>query len=91
MTGSNLFVFENIFSPKMLKVFNEIDFENIEIRLISEGLLELHNAWSDNDRIVVYFNNNIPVHCGKTDKKTINSKWGKGNVWRHELWEVPLS
>ncbi len=86
-----LFVFKNIFSPEMLKVFNKIDFENIERRFISEGLLELHNAWSDNDRIVVYFDNNVPVHCGKTDKKTIISKWGKGHVWRHELWHVPLS
>jgi len=86
-----LFVFKNIFSPEMLKVFNEMDFEKIEIRLISEGLLELHNAWSDNDRIVVYFNKNVPVHFGKIDNETIISKWGKGNVWRHELWQVPLS
>ena len=75
---------------KVLDIF-EMHYKNIGIRLISEGILELHNSWKDDDHVVVYFNNSIPVHFGKIDKRAIISKWGVVHVWMHGLWEVPLS
>ena len=92
-----LYVFKDIFSHKMLKAFKkvldifEMHYKDIGIRLISEGILELHNSWKDDDHVVVYFNNSIPVHFGKIDKRAIISKWGVVHVWMHGLWEVPLS
>lgn len=41
--------------------------------------------------IILYFRGNRTVHAGKishTTKRVI-SKWGKGHLWKHDIFEVP--
>jgi len=92
-----IYVFKDILSPEMLKSFldayerNEKLDSRIEYRLISEGFIDLHKGQNENDIVIVYFNNSNPAHFAKIANNIITSKWGRGNVWRHGLWEVPLS
>lgn len=59
--------------------------------LISKGLIDLHEQQRDEDRVAVYFKDGIPEHFGQIVDNVIMSKWGRGHVWKHGLWEVPHS
>lgn len=41
--------------------------------------------------VVIYFKHNKPVHAGKFSHiyKRVISKWGKGHLWEHDIFEVP--
>ncbi|MDH3353492.1 MAG: hypothetical protein OEL87_03525 [Nanoarchaeota archaeon] len=47
------------------------------------------------DAIAVYFNGHVPTHFGvvvvQGDEILIDSKWGRGNVYRHSPEKVPLA
>lgn len=58
-------------------------------RLVSSEILLLNQSGT----IIVYFEDNKPVHAGKfshANKKVI-SKWGKGHLWKHEIFEIPFT
>lgn len=83
-----------------LGVHNELDFRGFLTKnkdlldsgriasLIKNGLLKQN----DNGLLVIYLNRGLPKHAGilQRDGKLI-SKWGKGHLWEHELWGVPIS
>lgn len=41
--------------------------------------------------VAVYFDGPTPTHAGAVAKGRVTSKWGMGNLWEHEVWEVPSS
>ena len=41
--------------------------------------------------VAIYFSESDLLHAGKYDSGKIVTKWGKGHVWEHGLWEVPTS
>jgi len=52
----------------------------------------LHEGRKSDDQIVVYFDNKNKIkHFGKLVEDRVVSKWGRGLVWKHRLFEVPLS
>jgi len=55
--------------------------------LVTSGLLQP----DENGEIIVYFDEAKPVHAGLMIGDRVRSKWGIGNTWEHELWEVPES
>ncbi|MFQ5906347.1 MAG: hypothetical protein ACE5JA_07220 [bacterium] len=60
-------------------------------RSFAEGFLALHDERKDNDKFVVYLKDDIPKHFGKISGDRVESKWGRGPIWKHVLWEVPLT
>jgi hypothetical protein len=54
-------------------------------RLIADKLLVDHSA----GELAVYFVDVTPRHAGRVVGERIQSKWGIGNLWDHEVWEVP--
>jgi hypothetical protein len=54
-------------------------------RAIQRGVLVKDNA----GQVVIYFRQGRPVHAGIAIGDRIRSKWGIGQQWVHELWEVP--
>jgi hypothetical protein len=57
------------------------------VRLIKDGVL----IRDDDGPVVLYLEDDIPVHAGIVDEGRIQSKWGIGHLWEHDLWEVPRS
>ena len=92
-----VYVFKKFISEQMLISFIEASKRNqtsnipLECLLISKGFIDLHRNQTQFDKIIVYFNDKIAKHFAFIENNLIISKWGKGNVWQHELWEVPLS
>ena len=40
--------------------------------------------------LIIYFKNNEFKHIGKVNSgNRIISKWGRGLLWKHDIWEVP--
>ncbi len=39
--------------------------------------------------IIVYFNSDVPTHAGNMLRERVKSKWGKGLLLEHEIYEVP--
>lgn len=63
----------------------------MEYLLKSRKLLrKSEDRLGDND-IVVYFDNDTPLHAGLWRSGRVISKWGSGqtHVWNHSLFEVP--
>ncbi len=56
-------------------------------KLISENFLTKDK---DGD-IIIYFNEDLPLHGGKINNDRVVSKWGVGLLWNHGVWEVPTS
>jgi len=57
------------------------------VRLIADKLLVEDAA----GELTVYFLDVTPRHAGRVVGGRIQSKWGIGNLWDHEIWEVPAS
>lgn len=56
-----------------------------------EGLTEISLNQIEGDDIVIYSKDGNITHGGKiTEDKRVNSKWGIGNLYNHEVLEVPL-
>lgn len=66
-------------------------FEKIGERLISEGFISLHEDRSPDDQVVVYFQEKHTKHFRKLVDDRVISKWGRGLVWKHRVFEVPIS
>lgn len=65
--------------------------KDLIVRSFAEGFLALHDERKDNDEFVVYLKDDIPKHFGKISGDRVESKWGRGPIWKHGLWEVPLT
>ena len=59
--------------------------------LINNGFLSLHEGFNSGDRVVVYFDGGEVTHFGLIDSGKVKSKWGSGLIWKHELYEVPIT
>lgn len=59
--------------------------------LLDCGFIELHDTKSTDDTVIVYFDNSVAKHFGKIVNSEIISKWGKGLIWKHPVFEVPIS
>jgi len=93
--------FQHIFRSNLprdiLKRFNSLVenspdvFKRIVRLLIHKNALLMHDEKKDGDQVVIYFDKEDPTHFGKIVGNKIESKWGSGCVWLHDLFEVPLS
>ncbi|MCK4829720.1 hypothetical protein KA005_79080, partial [bacterium] len=71
-----------------------LKFSSVFIKhLIQKGILSEIQAEEAKDKdIVVYINIVEPQHAGKIDGQKIISKWGMtGALWKHDIFEVPIS
>jgi len=66
-------------------------FEKIGERLVLEGFISLHEDRSPDDQVVVYFHQKHIKHFGKLVEDRVISKWGRGLIWKHRVFEVPIS
>ncbi len=55
--------------------------------LIRSGYL----APNEQGKIIIYFDDTGPTHAGIINGNRIISKWGIGNLWQHDLWEVTIN
>ena len=67
------------------------DSEFIEFLLNNERLLRTHDDIDINEGIILYFDNQKPVHAGKITNKRVTSKWGTALLFEHKIFEVPIS
>ena len=66
--------------------------EFVEYVLENELLTELGDTSQGAGDLAIYFENNEFRHVGRVNiHNRIISKWGKGLLWEHEIWEVPVS
>lgn len=65
--------------------------EFIEFLLINEKLFQIGDDININEGIIIYFDNQKPVHAGKVANKRVTSKWGTGLLFEHDLFEVPIN
>jgi len=92
-----LYAFRNLLPDDLLAAFINLVsdkpelFESICNDLILKEFVSLHAKQIDSDRIVVYFLGNTPKHYGRIEGDTVLSKWGNGYIWKHGLFEIPLS
>lgn len=96
-TDCFLYIFRDKIAADIVNVFEALVednpdlFERIGERFISEGFISLHEGRKPDDQIVVYFDHKDIKHFGKLVGDRVVSKWGRGLVWKHGLFEVPLS
>jgi hypothetical protein len=60
-------------------------------RSLSEGILPVHDEQAVGDKFVVYLEGETPRHFGQLQGNKVRSKWGRGRILNHGLWEVPLT
>ncbi|OGS46972.1 MAG: hypothetical protein A2539_09000 [Elusimicrobia bacterium RIFOXYD2_FULL_34_15] len=72
------------------EIFFTIKF--IDFYLTIKCLHEISFNKIGNDDIIIYFDeNSIPLHAGKIKNGRVISKWGlSGNLYEHSIWEVPI-
>ena len=95
-TDCFLFVFESKIPKDLVDKIRNIDADTSNRKdyfqqLLNKGFIELHTPRKANDEIVVYFDCEIANHFGKLENDMIISKWGIGLIWKHSLFELPLS
>jgi|GEM_PF-3266741 len=61
------------------------------ITSLSQGILPVHDEQAAGDKFVVYLDGDTPKHFGRLEGNKVMSKWGRGRVLNHGLWEVPLT
>ena len=62
----------------------------VEFVLDNDLLIELADTSQGSGVLVMYFKNNKFEHIGIVNEgNQITSKWGRGLLWKHEIWEVP--
>ena len=92
-----LYVFEQRIHPALVNKIRNIDTETSERpdffqKLLLRHFIELHASREITDEVVVYFDGEIAKHFGIIiENDMIVSKWGIGLVWKHSVFEVPLS
>lgn len=59
--------------------------------LLENDFIELHDTKMTEDTVIVYFDNGVAKHFGIIVNGEIISKWGKGLIWKHPVFEVPIS
>jgi hypothetical protein len=60
-------------------------------QLLDDEFIEMHTSRKANDEVVVYFKDGVPAHFGRLENDLVISKWGIGLIWKHKLFELPLS
>ena len=91
-----LFVFEEDIPKELIgkiKDYSQNFSERSDVfqKLLDNGFIELHNTRKTDDKVIVYFDKEIVTHFGKIENDKIISKWGVGLIWKHPVFEVPLS
>jgi len=56
-------------------------------RLIQRGIL----TRDESGQVLIYCRNGKPAHAGILAGERVQSKWGRGLLWEHAVWEVPSS
>jgi hypothetical protein len=59
--------------------------------LVSNFLNEKEQKELKQGDYIIYFKDEVPSHAGKIFEQKILSKWGTGNLWLHDIYEVPSS
>jgi hypothetical protein len=60
--------------------------------LVNSRLQAVRPAEAEDDDLVVYFDEHgKPRHAGIVRGDYVVSKWGRGHLWKHQLFEIPLS
>jgi len=88
----NLFnsdVYRQIVSDLINPEFANSDF--IIFLLDRKELIEIENARNIDHGIIIYFRDDRPVHAGKVRENIAISKWRKGLLFNHDIFEVPES
>lgn len=58
---------------------------------LSRRSVLVSNTGSGNGQLVFYRDSERFTHAGLVHGDSIISKWGRGHLWQHQLWEVPSS
>jgi hypothetical protein len=58
---------------------------------LSEGIVPVHDEQGVDDKFVVYLEGDTPKHFGWLEGNKVMSKWGRGRILNHGLWEVPIT
>ena len=68
---------------------------HVGLKFISESLLpiliEIKRQEATTGDYILYFEGEVATHSGILRGRRINSKWGQGHVYDHEVEEVPAS
>lgn len=91
-----LFVFKckipDELEKKIINIYDDAsNFGAYVHQLLDDGFIEMHTLPKTSDEVVVYFKDGVPVHFGKLENDLVISKWGRCLIWKHKLFEVPLS
>lgn len=71
-----------------------VTIEQVAEDLIDNGAIKWHDGRQEEDRVIIYFKDDKPVHFGINDPAAdgmVISKWGIAHVWRHPVFEAPIS
>ena len=96
-TDCFIYVFKQKIPNSLMEIIHKIsensqeNLKNCIQELLESGFIELHDIKSTDDTVIVYFDNSIVKHFGKIVNGEIISKWGKGLIWKHPVFEVPIS
>lgn len=58
--------------------------------LISEKILRPIDCTAPGQKVIIYCVDGVPKHAGIISKQRVISKWGPGQFFEHEIFEVPL-
>ena len=70
---------------------SNVDIEDYFQKLLTSDFCSVHERKKDGDKIIIYFDNDKVKHFGRIKEDKIISKWGEGLIWKHAVFEVPLS
>ena len=73
------------FRKNILEVFPGRDF----VQFLMEDYLEEIGVKSAEDGDHILYSCTEIEHAGRVQSGAIESKWGSGHIWRHEVYEVP--
>lgn len=96
-TDCFMYVFKDNLPDRLRKTIDKVSENsqdntiNIFQELLDNDFIELHDTQRIEDAVIVYFDNGIAKHFGRIVNGEIISKWGKGLIWKHPVFEVPIS
>jgi len=76
--------------PKFSSTFAGSEF--VHFLLDKKKLQEVHLADIQEGDFIIYFHNDKFTHIGRViSNNRLQSKWGTGEIYQHDVWEVPIS
>jgi hypothetical protein len=67
-----------------------LDYRFVNYLIQHEVLKQILSSEVKLDDLLIYFHNDLPAHAGKWKGNNVISKWGKGLLYEHGIYEVPI-